>query len=136
MKKSWKFLLAAVVFVVAVGSLFVSGFSSDSVYYLEVSEVLQNPEKFNKKGMRVSGDVVSGTITKDFKKQYLEFDLAGHDGTAMKVIYNGIIPDTFKEDVQVIVEGRYDRNTMVFNAATVLTKCPSKYEVEMEGQKS
>jgi len=132
MKKSWKFLLAAVVFACAIGYLLVSGFSSESVYYLKVSEVVQHPEKFNKKGMRVSGDVVTGTITKDFKKQYLEFDIKDTDGESMKVIYNGIIPDTFKEDIQVIVEGRYDENAHVFNAATVLTKCPSKYESELE----
>lgn len=132
MGKSWKILLAAVVFAGAIGYLMVSGFSEESVYYLEVSEVLEDPVKFNKKGMRVSGDVVDGTIVKDFKKQYLEFNIADPDGESMKVIYNGIIPDTFKEDIQVIVEGRYDQTAKVFNAATVLTKCPSKYETEME----
>jgi len=132
MKKSWKFLFAAVVFAGAIGYLLVSGFSSESVYYLEVSEVLQNPAKFNRKGMRVSGDVVEGTVVKDFKKQYLEFNMSDADGESMKVIYNGIIPDTFKEDIQVIVEGRYDEKAKVFNAATVLTKCPSKYETEVD----
>lgn len=133
MKKSIKIILAGLVFIGAIGYLMSSGFSEESVYYLEVSEVLENPEKFNKKGMRVSGgDVVTGTITKDFKKQYLEFDISDSDGKAMKVIYNGIIPDTFKEDVQVIVEGRYDQQEKYFKAATVLTKCPSKYETEVE----
>ncbi|PLX65903.1 MAG: cytochrome c biogenesis protein CcmE [Denitrovibrio sp.] len=132
MKKSWKLLLAGLVFIGAIGYLMNSGFSEESVYYLEVSEVLENPAKFNEKGMRVSGDVVTGTITKDFKKQYLEFDIADADGKAMKVIYNGIIPDTFKEDIQVIVEGRYDQEAKYFKAASVLTKCPSKYETEVE----
>jgi cytochrome c-type biogenesis protein CcmE len=132
MKKSWKFLFAAVVFAAAVGYLMVSGFSQESVYYLEVTEVLQNPDKFNKRGMRVSGDVVDGTVVKDFKKQYLEFSISDAEGKSMKVIYNGIIPDTFEEDVQVIVEGRYDKEKQIFNAATVLTKCPSKYEAEVE----
>jgi len=132
MKKSWKLFIAAAVFVVAVGYLFASGFSSESVYYLEVSEVLKDPEKFNHKGMRVSGDVVSGTITKDFKKQYLTFDISDTSGASMTVVYNGIIPDTFEEDVQVIIEGRYDPDKKIFNAATVLTKCPSKYEADVE----
>jgi len=132
MKKSWKLVLATVVFVSAVGYLLASGLGSESVYYLEVAEVLENPQKFNKKGMRVSGDVVDGTVTKDFKKQYLEFVLSDTSGKSMKVIYNGIIPDTFEEDIQVIVEGKYDQQTKTFNAATVLTKCPSKYEAEVE----
>jgi len=81
--------------------------------------------------MRVSGDVVTGTIVKDFKKQYLEFNMSDAEGKAMKVVYNGIIPDTFKEDIQVIVEGKYDVNDQTFHAATVLTKCPSKYEADV-----
>ncbi|PLX70256.1 MAG: cytochrome c biogenesis protein CcmE [Denitrovibrio sp.] len=132
MKKSWKILFAGAVFVVAIGYLLTTGFSSDSVYYLEVSEVLENPAKFNQKGMRVSGDVVTGTIVKDFKKQYLEFNMSDEEGKAMKVIFNGIIPDTFKEDIEVIVEGKYDIDGQVFHAATVLTKCPSKYEAEVD----
>lgn len=132
MKKSVKISIAAAVFVIAVGYLFISGFKSESVYYLTVSEVQHNPEKFNRKGMRVSGDVVPGTVTKDFKNQYLEFHIADPDGKSMKVIYKGIIPDTFKEDIQVIVEGKFDRAENVFKATTVLTKCPSKYEVKVE----
>jgi len=132
MKKSWKFLLAAVVFAGAIFYLLGTGFSNESVYYLEVSEVLKDPAKFNHKGMRVSGDVVAGTVEKDFKKQYLAFDIMDGDGKAMRVVYNGIIPDTFKEDIQVIVEGRYDLDSKTFKAASVLTKCPSKYETEVE----
>lgn len=134
MKKSHKFILAGVVFACVLGYLFFTGFKSESVYYLEVSEVKQNPEKYNSKGMRVTGEVVAGTITKDFKNQYLAFtikDIKGSEDT-MKVVYHGIIPDTFKEDIHVIVEGKYDIGAQVFNAATVLTKCPSKYEAEVE----
>jgi hypothetical protein len=40
--------------------------------------------------------------------------------------------DAFKEGVQVIVEGRYDKDTNTFKAKTLLAKCPSKYEAEVE----
>jgi cytochrome c-type biogenesis protein CcmE len=52
----------------------------------------------------------------------------------MNVVYNGIIPDAFTEDVQVIVEGKYHKDTNTFNASTLLAKCPSKYEAEVEKQ--
>ncbi|TCK59389.1 cytochrome c maturation protein CcmE [Seleniivibrio woodruffii] len=138
MKKSYKFILAGVVFACVIGWLLMSSFSQDSVYYLEVHEITKNPDKYNQKGMRVTGNVVKGTITQDYKKQYLLFtiqDIQGEPDT-IQVEYNGIIPDTFKEDIHVIVEGKYDKEKKLFNAETVLTKCPSKYEAELEQKAS
>lgn len=133
MKRSYKFILAGLVFAGVIAYLFISGFSQESVYYLEVSEVKHNPEKYNEKGMRVTGEVIPGTVTKDFKKQYLAFtirDIKGAD--TMKVVYHGIIPDTFKEGIHVIIEGKYNVDRQEFDASTVLTKCPSKYEAKVE----
>ncbi|WP_022852275.1 cytochrome c maturation protein CcmE [Limisalsivibrio acetivorans] len=133
MNKNSKIFAAAAVIIVAVGFLLFSGFSSDTVYYLEVKEVLENPAELNKKGMRVSGAVIPGTVNKDVKNQHLVFDVEDVEGGAsMKVDYKGIIPDTFKEDIHVILEGNYDIENDVFVAKTLLTKCPSKYEVDAE----
>lgn len=133
MKRSYKFIFAGLIFAGVLAYLFITGFSQESVYYLEVSEVKHNPEKYNEKGMRVTGEVIAGTVTKDFKNQYLAFtirDIKTPD--TMKVVYKGIIPDTFKEGIHVIIEGKYDVNKQQFDAATVLTKCPSKYEAKVE----
>jgi cytochrome c-type biogenesis protein CcmE len=43
----------------------------------------------------------------------------------MKVVYNKIVPDTFKDDAQVVVTGTYSNG--VFSASEMLAKCPSKY---------
>ena len=40
--------------------------------------------------------------------------------------YNGILPDMFAADRDVIVEGKVEGG--VFQAKTLLTTCPSKYE--------
>jgi len=130
MNKSSKFIVAGLIVVAAVAYLLVSGFSSSSVYYLEVKEVLAHPEKFNKKGMRVSGDIVDGSVIKDVKNQHLVFGIEDHSGGKMTVEYKGIIPDNFNDEIQVIVEGKYDTVTKKFVAKTLLTKCPSKYEAE------
>jgi cytochrome c-type biogenesis protein CcmE len=37
------------------------------------------------------------------------------------------VPDIFKDNVEVVVEGVYDRDG-VFAADTLLAKCPSKFE--------
>ena len=44
------------------------------------------------------------------------------------VVYQGIIPDTFKDDSEVVVEGAYDSSEELFHATVLLAKCPSKYE--------
>jgi cytochrome c-type biogenesis protein CcmE len=55
------------------------------------------------------------------------------DGKATyKVDYRGIIPDTFSDSVDVVVEGRLGDDG-VFHATTLLAKCASRYEAAPEG---
>lgn len=131
MKKS-KFLVAGLVVIAAVGYLVISGFNSSSVYYLEVTELVNKSSTYSEKGLRVSGDVKNGTVEKDVVNKHLEFVMTDKEGSEMNVVYNGIIPDAFNEDVQVIVEGEYSKKTNTFKARTLLAKCPSKYEAEVE----
>jgi len=49
-------------------------------------------------------------------------------GRAVPVSYAGLIPDTFKDDAEVVVEGVCNPDDPSFNATTLLAKCPSKYE--------
>jgi cytochrome c-type biogenesis protein CcmE len=48
----------------------------------------------------------------------------------MRASYQGVMPDAFKEDVEVILEGTYSQYDNMFNATILLAKCPSKYEAE------
>ena len=43
------------------------------------------------------------------------------------VVYRGLIPDTFTDSVDVVVEGRLGRDG-TFRATTLLAKCASRYE--------
>jgi cytochrome c-type biogenesis protein CcmE len=55
----------------------------------------------------------------------------------LPVRYNGILPDMFAADRDVIVEGKVEGG--VFHAKSLLTTCPSKYEsdkVESEASAS
>ena len=57
------------------------------------------------------------------------------DGKATyKVDYRGLIPDTFSDSVDVVVEGRLGADG-VFHATTLLAKCASRYEAAPEGYK-
>ena len=48
----------------------------------------------------------------------------------LPVRYNGVLPDMFADGRDVIVEGRVEQG--VFQADTLLTTCPSKYEAELQ----
>ena len=51
----------------------------------------------------------------------------------LRVRYRGAVPDTFKAGSEVIVEGGMDAATGVFQASTLITKCPSKYQKQNRG---
>ena len=43
------------------------------------------------------------------------------------MVYAGIVPDTFRDEADVVLEGEVGSNGL-FRAETLLAKCPSKYE--------
>lgn len=81
-------------------------------------------------GVKVGAKVVPGTVVRDSSGRMVTFEMT--DGTATyPVVYRGIIPDTFSDSVEVVVEGRLD-NTGTFQATTLLAKCASRYEATPE----
>ena len=95
-------------------------------YYVTVKEYT---EKGQPKGrFRVNGKVAPGTIARVPDGRQVTFTIKDKDGTAtLPVDFSGIIPDTFVDDADVVVEG-VRRPDGVFEATTLLAKCPSKYE--------
>jgi cytochrome c-type biogenesis protein CcmE len=87
--------------------------------------VASNP-RFRNTGVKVGARVVSGTIVRDPSGRSLTFRMT--DGAqTYAVLYRGVAPDTFTDGVDVVVEGRLDRNG-TFQATTLLAKCASRYE--------
>jgi cytochrome c-type biogenesis protein CcmE len=118
-------VVASMAILMAVGIKRPGGF----VYYLSVTEFLQQPEAAEG-DFRVNGTVVGGTIERQPTGQDVRFEMT--DGSrSMLVSYHGIIPDTFVDEAAVVVEGRLDPDG-TFVAHTLLAKCPSKYEAADE----
>jgi cytochrome c-type biogenesis protein CcmE len=93
-------------------------------YYVTVTELITKHQGRDMDGLRVTGKVVPGTIDRD--ELTLHFQMT--DGTkAIPVVYKGIVPDTFKEEGEVVVEGCF-RSSGTFDANFLMAKCPSKYE--------
>lgn len=140
-KKSNKnvYMVAMLLFLSGLGYLLWSGISEDSTYFLNVSEALAlEGEKFDK--ARLFGKVSPQHLERTSGALGVDFDLVDKmdEVNTIRVSYKGAVPDTFKEGVEVIVEGRYDPALNTFLAKSLVTKCPSKYREqsdEMEKQK-
>ena len=94
-------------------------------YYLTVTEYLDQ-DRQSTDGFRVNGKVVEGTIRRLPGGEQVQFTMS--DGTmSLQVQYHGIIPDTFVDNAEVVVEGSLGEDR-IFEAHLMLAKCPSKYE--------
>jgi len=123
------YAVALVLFLGGLGYLVFSGLTEDSVYFLNVSEAL-NEDRTQIKQARLFGKVSPQNLVIVEGKLGAAFDLVDkmEGSKALRVEYKGALPDTFKDDVEVIVEGTFSPDGQVFIAKTLVTKCPSKYE--------
>jgi cytochrome c-type biogenesis protein CcmE len=129
-----KIPIAVLAILIALGYLMYSGISDTGVYYRTVSEVLNQASIFDGQSLRISGEVVDGTIQYDQENLVLSFSVRDteNDRVTMRASYQGVMPDAFKENVEVILEGSYSQYDNLFNATILLAKCPSKYVAEAE----
>ncbi len=119
------YTVLALVFIVALTYLFVSGMKSSMMYYLTLEELSATPPGVGE-GVRLAGWVKDGSIVGSALDGEISFTIM--DGSReLPVRYAGQVPDTFKGGAEVIVEGIF-REQPVFEAASILAKCPSKYK--------
>jgi len=124
MKK--KFIIGGIILVLAVGYLGFMGFRSSASFYYTVSQILAQGDAISDKTVRVSGEVVPGSVEQKAGDLNLKFDVS-EGGKTLPVVYRGAVPDTFQEGNPVVVEGSLDA-AGVFQAKSLMVKCPSKYE--------
>lgn len=129
MKKSQRtrFFIAFLLMILGIGLLVAVSFRGSMVYYLSVSEYMQSSGRIPGP-VRVNGRVVPGSIEKEPAKMGVRFAMTDGENT-LPVVYEKIVPDTFVERAEVVVEGKLDP-AGVFHADVLLAKCPSKYEAE------
>jgi cytochrome c-type biogenesis protein CcmE len=80
----------------------------------------------------VTGKVVPGSIVHG---RTLRFRVRDRDGTAsVPVVYQGAVPDPFRDGREVIVSGRMRDGTFVGERDSLVTKCPSKFKNKPGGK--
>lgn len=133
MKAQSKFVLGAVMIFASVGYLMATGIKDTGVYFLTPSELATRVDadpSFHDVGVKMGAQVVRGSIERNVKTQTITFEVTDGDQT-YPIVYRGLAPDTFTDDVEVVVEGRLGRDG-TFVATTLLAKCGSRYEAVLE----
>ena len=126
--RRWKFVAGIVVVVAAIAVLVGVSVQGNMAYYIEVSDYMARDPGSVQGNYRVRGNVVPGTIEKEPGVLGAVFRITDkHD--EMTVRYLKELPDTFVDHAEVVVEGEMTPDG-VFEAHTLLAKCPSKYEAE------
>ena len=116
-------IIPTVIIIAAVVYLISSGFTQSMVYYYTVEEFQSQMNSLGDRGIRISG--IATAI--DAQARICRFEVVG-ESQNLEVVYRGLLPDTFKEGAEVVIEGRWDPEARHFEAGTLLAKCPSKYE--------
>ena len=125
--KAAKLGITGLVLALAFGGLLYTSLSESAEYYKHVEEVMVDPQPWYGKKLQVHGFVAPkswvqkpGSLEYRFKVQ--------SKGQVVQAYYTGILPDTFKEDSEVVLKGTLGPDGFHVNPDGVIAKCPSKYE--------
>jgi len=129
----------ALVLVLAFTGMLWSTLREGAEYYKNVDEVMVNPQSVHDKQLQLHGYVVpnsikrrrdgAGNITLDYIFKIQNNPARASDaGNVVDASYNGIVPDTFKDEAEVVLKGKLTPTGFKTDPNGVMAKCPSKYE--------
>ena len=123
-----KIALTAVVLVSALGGLMWYSLQQDTAYYKHVDEVMASPAQWQGKSLQLHGFVVKDTWKRKGDTLEYIFDVE-NKGKVVSVSYTGVLPDTFKDEAEVVLKGKLTgHDHFAVDPNGVMAKCPSKYE--------
>jgi cytochrome c-type biogenesis protein CcmE len=130
MRGKSKIIVISVLLLASFSYLIFLGMKEGTMYYLEVSEFVEQAEELGGRKVRVNGEIVKDTFNFDSEAIRLVFTLKDTKGPqVLNVVYRGAPPDLIEEEgVTLVAEGSYDKRQNIFVSKKLLVKCPSKYE--------
>ncbi len=123
-----KFVIGGLLILGAIAYVTLSSFQNNAIYYLTLKEVNAQRTSLVGQPIRINAPLDKSSIQFDDKSLTLKFNLT-ENNLVLPVIYKGVVPDTMTQGESVVAEGRLGADG-VFQASTILVKCPSKYETQ------
>jgi cytochrome c-type biogenesis protein CcmE len=121
----WGWVLIILLSACVIGYMLFDGFKSETYFY-SVDQAVAQGAALPGQTVRVKGLVEPGSVEGEPGTLSTTFRVM-EKGKSLRVTYNKALPDTFKEEMEVVVQGTVSADyTLV--ADEVLVKCPSRYE--------
>ena len=134
-----KIALTALVLGLAFGGLFWSTLRDGTEYFKNLDEFLPQQQTWQGKQLQLHGNVVPGSIMRS-RANSLEWRFkvqnnpakggGGEPGGIVNASYTGVVPDTFKDEAEVVLKGKLSPDGFHVDPNGVMAKCPSKYETK------
>ena len=128
-----KIVIAIVMILAAAGYLIFASFMDNKISYLSINELKAASNQLINKEVKITGLVVSDSLkeklleTGKVYKFKIKDKIDTKNPKIIEVTYQGILPDSFAPNIDVVCTGSLDSNGN-FNIRTMITKCPSKYD--------
>ncbi len=130
MLRKKRFLIGGIIIFLAIGYLGYVSFMGAATYYYTVTELMEQGSSIYDENVRVNGQVAPGSVEQEVQGRILKFTITDIEGEeSLPVVYQGVVPDTFKVGNEVVIEGHLN-STGIFQANTLMPKCPSRYVPE------
>jgi cytochrome c-type biogenesis protein CcmE len=120
-----RFWVGGIIIFLALSYLGFIGFQNSATYYYTVSELMGQESPIYGENIRVKGQVAPGSVEQEIARGILMFTIV-EGGESLPVVYQGVVPDTFKVGATVVIEGQLNPDG-TFQAHTLMPKCPSRY---------
>lgn len=124
--KAAKIGVTSLVLVLAFGGLLWSTLRDETEYYKHVDEVMADRAAWEGKKLQLHGFVQGQPLRARDSLDY-RF-VVQSNGITVPAMYSGVVPDTFKQDSEVVLKGTLKGDGFHVDPNGVMAKCPSKYE--------
>jgi len=138
-----KIAVTGVVLVGAFALMMWSTLRNGTEYYKNINEVMSDQQQWHDKQLQLHGYVVPGSILRKRDSLEYKFKVQNNparsnlaDGGVVEATYTGIVPDTFKDEAEVVLKGRLTPTGFHTDPNGVMAKCPSKYEAASKSESS
>ena len=125
--KAIKIAVTCLVLAGALGGLMYTTLSEGTEYYIHVDEVMKDQAAWRNKKLQLHGFVA------DLRQRPDSLDYKFHvryNGQVIEARYTGVVPDTFKNDSEVVLKGQLRADGFSVEPNGVMAKCPSKYNAQ------
>ena len=123
--KRLSLIVATLTALAASVALILVAFEDNVVFFYSPSDLLKKRPGPTQK-LRIGGLVKKDSIKREPGVTEVSFEVTDLNNS-VPVVFNGILPDLFREGQGVVAEGKIDKNHKIFYAKRVLAKHDENY---------